>query len=120
LQKGPGFGRRFPRRRRFTGTQAHDSAAYPRAVAGAHFNIADQPVAFVEQGNDRHTLRHWRGTGDPASLLLHNVCAGNSGFDFLHHASTVRGLIAPGQHGQQGHGQSRPARRHPASGRQAS
>lgn len=68
LHKGPGFGRIFPWRGGLASPQPNNGAADPRRIAGRHFQIADQPIAFVEQRNDRDTVGHRRRAFDPADF----------------------------------------------------
>lgn len=59
----------FPRRGLFASAQPHDRAADTRRIAGLHLELADQPVAFVEQADHRDALLHRSRTLDSADLL---------------------------------------------------
>jgi hypothetical protein len=98
-------------------------APHPGAVAGAHFQIADQAIALVQQRNDRHPVGHRRRAFDPAAFLRHRTCSGDFGFD-LSRRRRISGAVATGQQ-QRRHQTStqysnRAARHHSASGCQAS
>jgi hypothetical protein len=71
LDESPGFGRIFPRRGLFARAQPDDRAADPRDFAGLHLELADQPVAFVEQADDGDALGHRGRPGDAADFLRH-------------------------------------------------
>ena len=120
LHERPGFGRRFPRRRGFAGTQADDDAADPRTVTGPHLQIADQPVTFVEQRDHGPPFRHRSRPDDTAGLLRHSVGAADFGLDLGNGAPPVGCLIAPGERHQQRRRKSGAKQRHSAPGRHAS
>ena len=69
LDEGPGFRRVFPRRGPFAGAQANDRATHARGFAGLHLKLADQPVALVEEAEDRDALVHGGCPLDSADLL---------------------------------------------------
>jgi hypothetical protein len=94
LDKGTGFGRRFPWWSRLARPQADDGAADARAVPRAHFQIADKAVAFVEQRHDRHALGHRRCPGCCARLPGDSVSAFDFGFDLGRYRSAVGRLVA--------------------------
>jgi hypothetical protein len=58
LDKGAGQFLRLPRRRRFTGAQPHRNILPARRLAGMKCDVADDPVALVEDGEDRDALSH--------------------------------------------------------------
>lgn len=119
LHKGSGFGRQFPRRRPFAGAQAHNGAANARAVARAHFQIADQAIAFVEQRNHRHPFRHRGGPFDPAALFGHRAGARHFRLGLDRHWPGLWRTVAARE--QQARRQHQSARaHHSAPGRHAS
>ena len=60
----------FPRRRRFARTQPDDCVVHPDRLAGLHRQIAHNPVALVEQAQNRHAIGH---RGDPRLLARVSV-----------------------------------------------
>src|SRR3546814_1625554 len=52
LDESPRFGRVFPRRGHLARAHPHDRAADAHRRAGLHLELADQPVALVEQADD--------------------------------------------------------------------
>lgn len=71
LDEGAGFGRILPRCGLFAGAQAHDRPADAQTVAGLHLQLADQPVALVEQADHRDALFHRGRAFDAADFLAH-------------------------------------------------
>jgi hypothetical protein len=69
LHERPGFGRVFPRRGSLARAQPDDRAPDARRFAGFHFEFANQPVAFVEQADDRDAFGHRGRAFDPADFL---------------------------------------------------
>ena len=69
LDEGAGLGRIFPRRGLFARTQAHDRAADASGFAGLHLDLADEPVALVEQAQHRNALIHRCRAFDSADLV---------------------------------------------------
>ena len=120
LDKSADFGRRFPRRCRIARAQPDDGAADPRGVAGAHFQIANQPVALVEQRDYRDALGHRRRTFNSAALVLHRAGAGDFGFDLGHDVAAAGAAVTTRQHRDQHRASNGGPPCHPASGRQAS
>jgi hypothetical protein len=121
LNERAGFGRVFPRRGRLACPQAHDRAPDPRRFARLHLEVADQPVAFVEQADDRDPLGHRSRAFDPADLLRHPFRFG----DRRHRRAAIalgRGPIAARQRGcrEQRDQRGRNPARHYSPGRQAS
>jgi hypothetical protein len=123
LDKGAGFGRRFPWRGLFASAQSDHRAAYPGAVAGAHFQIANQAIALVQQRNDRHPVGHRRRAFDPAALLRHRPRSSDFGFN-LGRRRRISGAVAASQqqrrHQSSAKCSNRAARHHSAPGCQAS
>ncbi|EXS71409.1 hypothetical protein BF95_03840 [Sphingobium sp. Ant17] len=60
LHEGAGVLHIFPRRAGFAGLQAHDGVAHPHGLARFQGQVAGQAVAFIEQADDRATIRHRR------------------------------------------------------------
>jgi hypothetical protein len=120
LHESADLGRIFPRRGGLAGAQPDDRAPDSRAVAGAHFQIADQPVALVEQRHHRDPLCHWRRAIDAAALFGHGAGAGDFGFGLGHRLPAVGRPVTARQRRQQQRAPCRSPRGHPASGRQAS
>lgn len=120
LDKSPDFGRRFPRRCRIARAQPDDGAADPRGVAGAHFQIADQPVALVEQRDYGNAFGHRRRACNAAALVLHRAGAGDFGFNLGHDLAAAGAAITTRQHRDQYRASNSGPPHHPASGRQAS
>jgi hypothetical protein len=121
LDERAGFGRILPRRGLLARAQAYNGASDARRFAGLHFELADQPVAFVEQADDGDALGH-RGRTLNAADLLRNAFG-------LGHRRNGRAAIALGRRpvasAQRGRGQQREQRsrgptRHYSPGRQAS
>lgn len=71
LDEGAGFRRILPRRGGFAGAQAHDRTTDADRFAGLHLDIANQPVALVEQTEHRDALVHRGRALDTANLLRH-------------------------------------------------
>ncbi|MBE1527818.1 hypothetical protein GGC65_002274 [Sphingopyxis sp. OAS728] len=125
LDKRTRFGRIFPRRGLLARAQPHDRAADPRDIAGLHLEIADQPVALVEQADDGDTVGHRGRALDAADFLRHTFGFGDGRDGGA--ASRFRGCpVAGGQRGrsqkrdQRGRNLARHAGLHSAPGRQAS
>ncbi|KTE29311.1 hypothetical protein ATE62_21090 [Sphingopyxis sp. HIX] len=125
LDEGAGLGRIFPRRGRLAGAQPHDRTADARAVAGLHLEIADQPVALVEQADDGDALRHRGRALDAADLGGHTLGLG----DRLDGGAAIalgRAAVAAGerrrgeQRDQRGRDRARAHAVHSAPGRHAS
>jgi hypothetical protein len=72
LDEGTRFGRIFPRRGLLARAQPNDRPADPQRFARLHLDIADQPVALVEQTDDGNTLAH-RGRAFNAADFLRNA-----------------------------------------------
>jgi hypothetical protein len=68
LNKSAGFGGVFPWRRLFACAQPDDRAADAQRFAGLHLELADQPVALVEQAQHRDALGHRCGAFDTAGF----------------------------------------------------
>jgi hypothetical protein len=60
LDEGAGQLFRFPRRGRFARTKPHGDVLPTRRLARVERDVADDPVAFVEDGEDGDPLGHWR------------------------------------------------------------
>ncbi len=60
LDEGAGQSLDLPRSGRIAGAQAHRDVLYPNRLAGLQREIADDPVALVEQRDHRHPLGHRR------------------------------------------------------------
>jgi hypothetical protein len=58
LQEGAGQLLGLPRRRRLAGAQADDRVLGTHRLAGLHPEVMDDPVALVEEADDRHALVH--------------------------------------------------------------
>lgn len=65
LDKGTGQLLTFPRRGRFAREQPHRDILDPHRLARPQRQVADNPVALVEQPQHGHALGHW---GDPGLL----------------------------------------------------
>jgi hypothetical protein len=63
LNEGAGQFLRLPRRRRLAGAQPHRDVLPSRRLAGVERNVADDPVALVQDGEDGDALRHRRHAG---------------------------------------------------------
>jgi hypothetical protein len=50
----------FPRRGCLAGTKAHDGVVYANGLARLQRQVANDPVALVEEAEDRDALGHWR------------------------------------------------------------
>lgn len=75
LDEGAGFGRILPRRGRLARAQPHDRAADAERFAGLHLELADQPVAFVEQSQHRDAFGHRCRALYTADFLRHRLGA---------------------------------------------
>jgi len=84
LDKRARFGRVFPWRGRLARAQPDDRVADPRHIAGLHLEVADEPVALVEQADHRDTLGHRGCAFDAADFLRHAFGLGD-----------LRCLVAP-------------------------
>jgi len=71
LDESPRLGRIFPRRGGFARAQANDRATGADGIARLHLELADQPVALVEQADHRDALVHRGRPLDPADFLRH-------------------------------------------------
>jgi hypothetical protein len=58
LDKGSGELLALPRRRRFAGEKANDRVPRPDRLSRPHLQVSDDPVALVEQADDRDPLGH--------------------------------------------------------------
>jgi hypothetical protein len=119
------LGRIFPRRGLLARAEPYDRAADAGGFAGLHFEIADQPVALVEQADDGDTLGHRGRAFDTADFLRHPLRFG----DLRRLVTTGVGRRCPVASGErdggnrrqpQRRGQPRHAGAHSAPGRQAS
>jgi hypothetical protein len=121
LDKRPGLGRVFPRRCFFTRAQADNRAADPRRLTGLHFDLADEPVALVEQADHRNALGHRGRALDTADFLRDTFGFGDGRYRCAAIASRRR-PVAGGQRGrrQQREQRGRNRARHYSPGRQAS
>jgi hypothetical protein len=126
LDESTRFGRIFPRRGRLARAQPDDRAADARRFAGLHLEIADEPVALVEQADDGDAVGHRRRAFDATNFLRHAFGFGN--LRRLIAAARLRRRVPVagaerqrGEHGQPG-GRGQPGHRsaHSAPGRQAS
>jgi hypothetical protein len=63
LNKSARFLRRFPLGGAFAGTQANDGPPDPDTLTRFQRDVADQPVALVEQAEKRHALFHRSDAG---------------------------------------------------------
>jgi hypothetical protein len=115
------LGRVFPWRGLFARAQPDDRAPHPRRFAGLHFQFADQPVAFVEQADERDALRHRGRALDPADFLRDAFGFGDRR-DGRAAIALGRRPIAGGQRGrsQQRDQRGRNPARHYSPGRHAS
>jgi hypothetical protein len=126
LDEGAGLGRILPRRGRFARAQPHDRAADPRRFAGLHLDIADQPVAFVEQPDHRDAIGHRGRAFDAADFLRHPFGLGDlrslgGAVDLGGRRSVAGRQRHRGDHGQSSRRhQPRHGDAHSAPGRQAS
>jgi hypothetical protein len=120
LDESPGFRRRFPWRRGFAGAQADDDAPHPRTVAGAHFEIADQPVALVEEGDHRLSFGHGGRPRYASRLLRHGIGAADLRLDLRHGTPAIGALVASGKQRDQRRRTSGGPQAHSAPGRHAS
>lgn len=68
LHKSAGLGRVFPRCGLFARAQPDDRAADAQRFARLHLQLADQPVALVEQAQYRDALGHRSGALDAAGF----------------------------------------------------
>jgi hypothetical protein len=126
LDEGARLGRIFPRRGLLARAQPYDRAANPRRVAGLHFDVADQPVALVEQADDGDAVGHRGRPLDTADFGRHAF--GFRDLRRLAAAATIGrgGPVAGGERGgghrrqPQHRGQPRHGSAHSAPGRQAS
>jgi hypothetical protein len=50
----------FPRRRGFARLEAHRHILYPHGLARLQGQVANDPIALVEQAEDRNSFGHWR------------------------------------------------------------
>jgi hypothetical protein len=125
LDEGAGFGRIFPRRGRLARAQPHDRAADARGVAGLHLELADQPVALVEEAEHRDAFGHRSRAGNAADFLRHGFGSRDLGRFAAPRLVALR-AIAPGQRRrreqqhQRGGERARHRYAHSAPGRQAS
>jgi len=71
LDESAGFGRVFPRRGHLARAHPHDRAADAHRFAGLHLELADQPVALVEQADHGDALGHRGRAFDAADFLRH-------------------------------------------------
>jgi hypothetical protein len=53
----------LPRRGGFAGAKTNDRVPHPDRLPRPHRQVADDPVALVEQADDRDPLGHWRDSG---------------------------------------------------------
>jgi hypothetical protein len=120
LNERPNLGRVFPRRRAFARAQPDDGAPDARAVAGAHFQFADQSVALVEQRHHCDAIGHWRRAFDPAALFGHGAGARDFGFGLGHRRWSPGRSVTARQRREHQRAIGCGANGHPASGRQAS
>jgi hypothetical protein len=91
LDEGAGFGRVFPRRGLLAGAQADDRTAHARRIARLHLQLADQPVALVEQAEHRDAFGHRGRPLDPADFLRHAFGAHRLGLVDLYRRAAVAG-----------------------------
>jgi hypothetical protein len=79
LHEGSGKALILPRSGRVAGTQANHRVAETDRLSRLERDVANDPVALVEQPEDSNTLRHWRHTGDALDRLgrvhRHGICA---------------------------------------------
>jgi hypothetical protein len=123
LHKCPRLRRIFPRRGLLARAQPHDRAADARDIAGLHLEVANKPVALVEQTDDGDAIGHRGRAFDTADFLRHAFGFG----DGRHRRAVIALRWRPVARGQRGRGQKRDQRgrnraRHAGfhSGRQAS
>jgi hypothetical protein len=121
LDERAGFGRVLPRRGFFASAQADDRAPDACRFARLHFELADQPVALVQQADDGDAIGHRGRALDPADFLPHAFGFG----DGRNRGAAIARRWRPVASRQRGRGQQRDQRgrnsaRHYSSGRQAS
>ena len=63
LDEGSGQPLALPRRSRFAGPQPHDSVSHMHRLSWLQHYVADDPIALVEQPENRDPLRHRRHIG---------------------------------------------------------
>jgi hypothetical protein len=125
LDEGAGLRRILPRRGRLARAQPHDRAADARAVAGLHLEIADQPVALVEQADHRDALGHRGRALNAADFGRHALGLGDR-LDGRAAIALRRAAVAAGerrrgeQRDQRGRDRAHAHAIHSAPGRQAS
>lgn len=125
LDEGAGLGRILPRRGLFAGAQPDDRATDARAVAGLHLELADEPVALVEQADHRDAFGHRGRTFDAADLGRHAFGLGDR-LDGRAAVTLGRAAVAAGkrargeQREQRGRDRARAHWAHSAPGRHAS
>jgi hypothetical protein len=76
LDESAGFLRHFPLGGAFARAQPHHRAADAQALPRLQFDIADQPVALVEQPQHRHALLHRGHALIDVILALRRACLG--------------------------------------------
>ena len=92
LDEGPGEALIFPRCGRIAGAQAHHRIAEADRLARLHGDVADDPVALVEQPEHRHALAHRRHPGERLDRLRHVDRHGIGAIDGL--LGVTRKLVA--------------------------
>jgi len=92
LDKCPGEPLGFPRRGRIAGAKPDQRVLGADRLAGLQREIADDPVALVEQGDHRHPLGH---RCDPGGVDRRRQRFGN---DFIVGRGVVRPLVARSDH----------------------
>jgi hypothetical protein len=60
LDERPGELLLFPRSARLAGAKPDDGVPHPHRLPRPHRQVADDPIALVEQADDRDPLRHGR------------------------------------------------------------
>ena len=125
LHEGAGFGRILPRRGLLAGAQAHDRAADAHRFAGLHLEVADQPVALVEEAEHRDALAHRRRAFDAADFLrdgfgAHDLGGLGASARLVRRAVASRQRRRGEQQDERGSKRTRHGEAHSAPGRQAS
>jgi len=106
LDERPGFGRVFPRRGLLARAQPDDRPADSHHIARRHLQLADQPVAFVEQADHRDALGHRGRALDAADFLRDALGFG----DGRHRRAAISLRRRPVARGERGRGQQRDQR----------